>query len=118
MKQMTLFGFGKSGEDKSSPTKSSPTKSSSDVLTKDQKSLIAKDTLNSTTWDKLLKEVDDGHVKNKRDLLSAVDDKFQCTICMDRIKEPVSLPCSHNFCLSCIKLGMEKAGKMSISNRI
>ncbi|XP_030609484.1 zinc-binding protein A33-like [Archocentrus centrarchus] len=34
-------------------------------------------------------------------LLSEV--QFQCSICLESFKNPVSIPCGHNFCLECIK---------------
>ncbi|KAF3697715.1 E3 ubiquitin-protein ligase TRIM21 [Channa argus] len=30
-------------------------------------------------------------------------EQFQCIICLDTFKNPVSIPCGHNFCLECIK---------------
>jgi Zinc finger, C3HC4 type (RING finger) len=28
---------------------------------------------------------------------------FECPICLDLIKDPISLPCGHNFCISCMQ---------------
>ncbi|XP_046732146.1 E3 ubiquitin-protein ligase RNF135-like isoform X2 [Silurus meridionalis] len=29
-------------------------------------------------------------------------DQFNCTICQEELKDPVTLPCGHNFCKACI----------------
>ncbi|XP_036416583.1 E3 ubiquitin-protein ligase TRIM39 isoform X1 [Colossoma macropomum] len=31
------------------------------------------------------------------------EDLFQCTVCLDVFTQPVSLPCGHTFCLSCVQ---------------
>lgn len=30
------------------------------------------------------------------------EDQFLCSVCLDVFTEPVSIPCGHNFCMSCI----------------
>ncbi|XP_039620854.1 tripartite motif-containing protein 16-like isoform X4 [Polypterus senegalus] len=35
-----------------------------------------------------------------RPLLSA--DQFTCSVCLDVLKKPVTIPCGHNYCLDCI----------------
>ncbi|XP_039608616.1 E3 ubiquitin/ISG15 ligase TRIM25-like isoform X2 [Polypterus senegalus] len=29
-------------------------------------------------------------------------DKFTCSVCLDALTDPVSIPCGHNFCLKCL----------------
>uniref|UniRef100_A0A8C4TKI0 Tripartite motif-containing protein 16-like n=1 Tax=Erpetoichthys calabaricus TaxID=27687 RepID=A0A8C4TKI0_ERPCA len=34
--------------------------------------------------------------------LGGLQDEFTCSICLDTLSDPVTIPCGHNFCLKCL----------------
>ena len=40
---------------------------------------------------------------NKKELTDYVEEQFLCMICQDLVFKPVTTPCQHNVCLSCIE---------------
>ena len=60
----------------------------------DIQAAIKKDALNVKLWQQVM----DKEMKTRKDLVEAVEEIFECVVCMGVVTVPVTLQCLHNFC--------------------
>lgn len=44
-------------------------------------------------------------------------DPFNCPICLEALQDPVTIPCGHNYCMSCVKDYWDRNGSKDTGNR-
>lgn len=76
-------------------------------LTLAEREAIQADTLNSKLWNECLVVCD---TRGKKEFVEYVTQMFLCIICQEVTVSPVTTPCFHNFCMSCLKLAFKSAG--------
>ncbi|XP_068607075.1 E3 ubiquitin/ISG15 ligase TRIM25-like [Brachionichthys hirsutus] len=47
--------------------------------------------------------------------ISVTESQFKCPVCLDMLKDPVSTPCGHTYCMSCINDYWDRAGSGQFS---
>ncbi|XP_026756776.2 E3 ubiquitin-protein ligase UHRF1-like [Galleria mellonella] len=79
-----------------------------DGLSANEMEAIKKDTLNEKLWRECLVVYE---VRGKGQFIEYLTQMFLCIICQEVAVTPVTTPCLHNFCLSCIKGAFKSTGK-------
>ncbi|CAG8469649.1 1489_t:CDS:1 [Diversispora eburnea] len=101
----------KSGEGGSSNKKAKKTKTykPSSTLAK----LIAKDKKNARAWKIVMgKDCD-----TLAEFISSIEEEFKCPVCIELVQNPVTTPCSHNYCFGCLELSAQNFGKKCVQCR-
>merc|ERR1712098_902880 len=97
-------------EDSTSPA--AKKQKSSFKISKEWLKLMDEDVENSNLW----QQVKSQEAANKKELLDYIEELFCCIICQDIVFKPVTTPCHHNFCLSCLERSFASTGKFECSS--
>jgi len=68
-------------------------------ISNDWRDMMDKDKVNSSLWE----DVKSKGASNKKELTDYIEEVFCCIICQDIVFKPVTTPCSHNVCFSCLE---------------
>lgn len=93
-----------------SARKSTQKESIDNVISDKELEAIKADKLNEKLWDECL---DILRNNGKQQFIEHVTQVFLCIICQEVVAGPVTTPCSHNFCMGCIKLAFKSTNSKS-----
>ncbi|KAJ0973752.1 hypothetical protein J5N97_015717 [Dioscorea zingiberensis] len=72
--------------------------------------------LKSCLW--VLERISAGSVKREKQWKPQLCDDFECTLCLKLLYEPVTTPCGHSFCRSCLLQSMDHGNKCPMCRTI
>ncbi|XP_077981473.1 E3 ubiquitin-protein ligase UHRF1-like [Glandiceps talaboti] len=90
-------GKGKKRKLEGSP-RCSPAKKCNNQIPTDVKNLVKNDDNNKKLWDEVLSQVKQG-----KKFVDTVEESFLCICCQEVVYQPITTPCHHNVCKSCLQ---------------
>ncbi len=64
--------------------------------------LVNLDAKNNSKWTDLISGVEAGDITTFADFKKRMQEEFSCPICLDPLKQPITLGCTHNLCSDCL----------------